>query len=246
MPATSLRTTAGERWFAGAIPRERRATALIIGYRRRAIRIAIDWAPPTSARIWRGFLARTNLPDSERIRQDQALMAAVAAGDGTAFAVLVKDHAPRLLRLTRSMLRTSPAEAEEIVQEALLRLWRQSAKWQPNGKVSTWLHQVAYRLAVDALRRQHPSVAIETVEADLGDEDAPAPDVKLMRLEEIAAVRAAVDKLPDRQRDALILCHFQELSQVEAAAVMGIGEAAYESLLARGRRRLRVLLSADV
>lgn len=244
MLATSHRTTPGERRRASAIPRERRATALIIGYRRRAIRIAVAWSPLTPAPTWRGFLAQSNLPDSERIRQDHALMAAVAAGDGRAFAALVKDHTPRLLRLTRSMLRTSPAEAEEIVQEALLRLWRQSAKWQPNGQVSTWLHQVAYRLAVDTLRRQRPSVAIETVEADLGDDDAPAPDVKLIRTEEIAAVRAAVDKLPDRQRDALILCHFQELSQAEAAAVMGIGEAAYESLLARGRRRLRVLLSA--
>lgn len=245
MLATSLREATSQSYRANAIPRERRATARIIGYRRRAIRIAVVWAPPASALTGRGFLAQSNLPDSERIRQDQALMAAVAAGDGVAFAALVKDNAPRLLRLTRSMLRASPAEAEEIVQEALLRLWRQSAKWQPNGQVSTWLHQVAYRLAVDALRRQRPSVAIETVEADLGDDDAPAPDTRLMRMEEVAAVRAAVDKLPDRQRDALILCHFQELSQAEAAAVMGIGEAAYESLLARGRRRLRVLLSAD-
>jgi RNA polymerase sigma-70 factor (ECF subfamily) len=245
MLVTSLRTTAGEGWSASAIPRERRATALIIGYRRRAIQIAVVRTSLASALTGRGFLAQTNPPDNERIRQDQALMAAVAAGDAIAFAALVKDHAPRLLRLTRSMLRTSPAEAEEIVQEALLRLWRQSTKWQPNGQVSTWLHQVAYRLAVDALRRQRPSVAIETVAADLDDEDAAAPDVRLMQIEEIAAVRAAVDKLPDRQRDALILCHFQELSQAEAAAVMGIGEAAYESLLARGRRRLRALLSAD-
>lgn len=245
MLATSPRTPTGERRSASAIPRERRATVLILGYRRRAISIALAPMPPASALAGRVFLEQSNLPDSERIRRDQALMAAVAAGDGTAFAALVKDHAPRLLRLTRSMLRTSPAEAEEIVQEALLRLWRQSTKWQPNGQVSTWLHQVAYRLAIDALRRQRPSVAIETVEADLGDEDAPAPDAKLIRAEEIAAVRAAVDNLPDRQRDALILCHFQELSQSEAAAVMGIGEAAYESLLARGRRRLRALLSAD-
>jgi RNA polymerase sigma-70 factor (ECF subfamily) len=91
--------------------------------------------------------------DRERVAFDRALMARIAAGDQTAFAGVAREQAPRLLRFVRSLLADSPAEAEEIVQEALLRLWRQAADWRPQGRISTWLHQVTYRLSIDSLRR---------------------------------------------------------------------------------------------
>jgi RNA polymerase sigma-70 factor (ECF subfamily) len=189
-----------------------------------------------------GLAPSERKPDAERIRLDHALMVRVAAGDDGAFASIVGDETPRLVRFARSLLAASPAEAEEVVQEALLRLWRQADAWQPNGRVSTWLHQVTYRLCIDALRRQRASVPIDSVEADLPD-TGPAPDDGLLRTDDVGAVRAALERLPERQRSAIVLCHFQELSQAEASSVMGIGESAYESLLARARRRLRVLLS---
>ena len=151
---------------------------------------------------------------------------------------MVASLSPVLLRFARATLAASPAEAEEVVQEVLIRLWRQAADWQPDGRISTWAHRVAYRLCIDRLRRQRPSVAIDDVEDDLAD-PAPLPGARLVRLEDVRAVQAAVAALPERQRTAIVLCHFQGLSQAEAAAVMGVGEEAYESLLARGRRRLR-------
>jgi RNA polymerase sigma-70 factor (ECF subfamily) len=178
------------------------------------------------------------------IHADEAAMAAVAAGDEVAFAALARRVAPALLRFARATLASSPAEAEEVVQEALIRLWQQAPGWQPNGRVSTWLHTVAYRLCIDRLRRQHPAVDIDTVEPLLHD-PAPLPGEALMRLEDARAVRAAVSALPERQRAAIVLCHFQGLGQAEAAAIMGIGEEAYESLLARGRRRLRAMLTEE-
>jgi RNA polymerase sigma-70 factor (ECF subfamily) len=179
-------------------------------------------------------------PEPDPIRRDEVLMATVAAGDHSAFAVLARTESPRLLRFTRSLL--APAEAEEVVQETLLRLWQQAETWQPKGRVSTWLHHVAYRLCIDRLRRRRPSIGIDEVQDDLED-PSPAPDQRLIRVAEAGAVRAAIAQLPDRQRVAILLCHFQELSQAEAAAIMAIGEEAYESLLARGRRRLRALLA---
>jgi RNA polymerase sigma-70 factor (ECF subfamily) len=179
-------------------------------------------------------------PEEDPIRRDEALMAIVAEGDQTAFATLARSESPRLLRFTRSLV--VPAEAEEVVQETMLRLWQQAETWQPNGRVSTWLHQVAYRLCIDRIRRRRPSVGIEEVQDDLEDPD-PAPDQRLIRVAEAEAVRTAIAALPERQRVAILLCHFQELSQAEASAVMEIGEEAYESLLARGRRRLRALLA---
>lgn len=186
-------------------------------------------------------VARTDGP--EGIRRDQFLMTAVAAGDRAAFAALVGQESARLLRFARSLLASSPAEAEEVVQEALLRLWQQAPTWEPNGRVSTWLHQVAYRLCIDNIRRRRPSVEIETIEESLPD-DGTGADQRLIRMDEVSAVRDAIERLPERQKTALLLCHFQDMSQADASAVMGIGESAYESLLARARRRLRVLIES--
>lgn len=211
----------------------RRARRAIIGYRRR-------WIMQSA---WECGLdqSRDSL-DWARIHADQAVMAAIAAGDEVAFARLVRDVTPVLLRFARATLAASPAEAEEVVQEALIRLWQQAADWQPDGRISTWAHRVTYRLCVDRLRRLRPSVDIEAVEGDLAD-PAPLPGARLAHLEDIRAVQAAVAALPDRQRTAIVLCHYQGLSQAEGAAVMGLGEAAYESLLARGRRRLRAVFA---
>jgi len=207
----------------------RRAGRLVIGYRRRQGRLSI-WE-------WRLDRSRDSL-DWTRIHADQAVMAAIADGDDAAFSRLVRDLAPVLLRFARAALTVSPAEAEEVVQEVLIRLWQQAATWQPEGRISTWAHHVTYRMCIDRLRRQRPSVAIDTLEDALTD-PAPLPGTRLMHLEDIRAVQAAVAALPERQRTAIVLCHYQGLSQAEASAVMGLGEEAYESLLARGRRRLR-------
>jgi|SRR5581483_8827057 len=228
MLAVLARIDASRRAAAGAFPR--RAGTAAIRYGRRG---------QHAGATWRGGVAQG--PDRERIRLDGELMARIAEGDQAAFAILVANETPRLLRLTRSLLSARPAEAEEIVQEALIRLWREAEAWRPDGKVATWLHRVAYRLSIDALRRLRPSVAIESV-AEIEDAGVPHPETRLMRIDDVAAVRDAMSRLPERQRTALVLSHFQELSQAEGAEVMGLGEAAYESLLARARRGLRALL----
>ena len=196
--------------------------------------------PGTVGRI--GLEQLRDARDRERIRADQNLMAAIAAGDTRAFARVVAEVSPQVLRFARSILVSSPGEAEEVLQEALLRLWQQAEDWQPQGRISTWLHRVTYRLCIDCLRRHRPSVALDDVEAVLADA-APSAIVALTRLDDVRAVQAAVAALPPRQRTAVVLFHYQGLGQTEAAAVMGIGERAYESLLARGRRALRISLS---
>ncbi len=180
--------------------------------------------------------------DRSQIHADQATMAAIAAGDTRAFARLVGQMTPVLLRFTQSILVASPGEAEEVVQEALVRLWQRADAWQPNGRVVTWLHRVAYRLAIDALRKRRPSVAIDDVAEVIAD-GKPLASTRLDHADEVRAIRAAIAALPERQRSAIVLCHFQGLAQAEAAAVMGIGEHAYESLLARARRSLRATVA---
>ncbi|WP_246429646.1 sigma-70 family RNA polymerase sigma factor [Prosthecomicrobium pneumaticum] len=177
------------------------------------------------------------------IEADHALMQEVAAGDRGAFARLMAIEAPRLTRFAAATL-TDLAEAEEVVQEALVRLWQQAEAWQPNARLATWLHQVAYRLCIDRLRRRRPQIDIDGLDDTLED-DAPRADQEMIRADDVRRVRAALARLPDRQRIAIVLSHFQELPQAEAASVMAIGEHAYESLLARARRRVRQIIEQE-
>lgn len=194
---------------------------------------------------WSFSLVHSKGPrDGDPIARDRMRLARVAAGDDSAFAEIVTEETPRLLRFAATILGPGAPETEEVAQEALIRLWRQAETWTPDGRISTWLHRVAYRLSIDALRRRRPSLDIDLVEEAIVDE-SPAPEAVLIVAEDARALRAAVDSLPERQRTAIVLCHFQGLAQAEAADVMEVSEAAYESLLARARRRLRVLLAGQ-
>ncbi|ODT13578.1 MAG: hypothetical protein ABS35_37530 [Kaistia sp. SCN 65-12] len=168
-------------------------------------------------------------------------MRAVAVGEEGAFARLIAAEAPKLTRFVASIL-SDLSEAEEVVQEALLRLWKQAESWEPQARIGTFLHQVAYRIAIDRLRRRRPHVDIDGLD-DVLEDEGPTPERHLAQKDDGRVVQAALDKLSERQRTVIVLAHFQELGQAEAADIMGIGEHAYESLLARARRRLRALLT---
>jgi RNA polymerase sigma-70 factor (ECF subfamily) len=173
---------------------------------------------------------------------DLPLLRRIAAGDGAASAALVDRHLGRIVALAWRML-GSRAEAEDVAQDTFLRAWQQAALWRPEGaRFATWLHRVAVNLCLDRLRRRR--------EVDLdaaGDPPADEvhPGTALQRQAVADRVDAALALLPERQRTAIVLCHFQELGNIEAAAVMEIGVEALESLLGRGRRRLRELLRAE-
>jgi RNA polymerase sigma-70 factor (ECF subfamily) len=250
-PARPGSTVANKSGIGGRLPGD--ATALVVGYRLQRA----GWASPLVVR-GRGAVAVGGgrspkakprivveqpraAPEPEHVRADQMAMAAIAAGDGQVFARVVAELSPVILRFARSVL-ASTDEADEVVQEALLRLWQNADSWQPTGRISTWVHRVAFRLCIDTLRRRRPSVPIDEV-ADVLPDAMPLPGSRLARLDDVRAIRAAIAALPARQRAAIVLCHFQGLNQTEGAAVMGVGEHAYESLLARARRRLRTTLS---
>ncbi len=201
--------------------------------------------PVQKTRRWSLSLVQSKGPrDGDLIARDRMRLARVAEGDEATFARIVGEETPRLLRFAGTILGAGAPEAEEVAQEALIRLWRQADTWRPEGRISTWLHRVTYRLCIDVLRRRRPDVEIDLVEDEIADE-TPEPEARLIVAEDVRALRAAVDSLPERQRTAIVLCHFQGLGQAEAADVMEVSEAAYESLLARARRRLRVILAGQ-
>jgi RNA polymerase sigma-70 factor (ECF subfamily) len=173
---------------------------------------------------------------------DEELVARVGAGDRRAAAELVRRHLPKMVGLARRMLGDA-AEAEDVAQEVFLRVWRHAAEWRPGqAKFETWMHRVAMNLCLDRLRRasrQGGEVSPETP-----DHHASATRA-LDDAQRRERVRLALGVLPERQRAALVLCYYQERSNIEAAAILGVSVEALESLLARARRTLKNELSAE-
>ncbi len=166
---------------------------------------------------------------------DAELMRRVAGGDDAACRQLVVQHASQMLGLAHRML-GDQAFSEDVVQEAFLRLWRQARRWRPDARVATWLYRVVHNLCIDELRTRRK----------LSDEEPPdradTADGPMMiehRGQVARQVNAAIADLPPRQRAAITLVYHQEMSNIEAAAVMDVTVEALESLLVRARRKLR-------
>jgi RNA polymerase sigma-70 factor (ECF subfamily) len=172
---------------------------------------------------------------------DAALLAAYAAGDPRAAAALARSLTPRAFGQAQRML-SDRAEAEDVAQEALLRLWRAAPGWRMGeARVSTWLYRVVANLCTDRLRARRASVTIDAI-AEPAD---PAPTAA-QGLQEGARLRALSDALahlPERQAQAVALRHLEGLTNPEIAAVMDIGVEAVESLTARGKRALAAILA---
>src|SRR5262245_16875006 len=170
---------------------------------------------------------------------DAALMRRVAAGDSAATRLIVARYLPQVLALARRILNDA-SEAEDVAQEAMLRLWQVAARWREDAPVGAWLYRVAHNLAIDRIRRRRPMVDVDAA-VNLAD-PAPTPVERLAERERKAAVERAIAGLPERQRTAITLVHTLEMGNIEAAAAMEISVEALESLLSRGRRALRAAL----
>ena len=171
---------------------------------------------------------------------DAALLVAVANGDASAARILIDRLAPRLLSHATRVL-SDRAEAEDVVQETLVRLWKIAPDWrQGEAKVSTWCFRVLVNLCTDKLRARKPVVDIDAIAE-------PAADLQTVveQMTDVArreALDTALAALPDRQRQAVILRHIEERSNPEIAEIMDIGVEAVESLVARGKRALGAAL----
>jgi len=173
---------------------------------------------------------------------DETLVAALARRDQRALAQLVQRHGGWAARFAERM--TGDAQtAEDVVQNAFLRLWNSAERWEGRSRFTTWFYRVLHNLAVDELRRRRSGH--EELDEALED-PAPAPPDVLERERRDARVRAALDRLPGRQRAALVLRHYEDCSQGEAAEILGISEGALESLLSRARAALREQLRGEL
>jgi RNA polymerase sigma factor (sigma-70 family) len=171
---------------------------------------------------------------------DDALMARVAARDAVAFRILIDAYGAKAQRIGWRML-GDKAEAEDIAQEALLRLWDHAARWKGGGPgVGAWLTRVAMNLCLDKLRRRKFSSDEEIPER--ADESPGADDV-IDEARARQAVISAVQALPDNQRAAITLTYYEDVSNIMAAQTLDMNIKAFESLLLRARQALRKTLA---
>jgi len=179
--------------------------------------------------------------DAQNDVSDEALLVAYGNGDASAARALTLRLSPRVLGFATRMLGGDRAEAEDVAQEAMLRLWRQAPDWrQGEAKVTTWLYRVVSNLCTDRLRKSR-GVALDSVPEP--EDDTPGAEAGLQEAARAVALETALSALPERQRQAVILRHIEGLTNPEIAAVMDIGVEAVESLTARGKRALAALLA---
>ena len=175
--------------------------------------------------------------------EDAGLVARVAAGDEAAFAVLAARHIGRAHAVAVRMM-LSREDAEEVVQDALSRVWRHAARFDPTRSAfGTWFYRIVANGCLDRLRRK----GRVTMDIDAAPEIAdasPSVEADLVAGDRTRAVKAAVAALPDRQRLAVVLCYFEDMPQADAARVMGMTLKAVEALLFRARQSLKPGLKA--
>jgi RNA polymerase sigma-70 factor (ECF subfamily) len=175
-------------------------------------------------------------------------MLAFCAGDAAAFETLFRRWAGPLLRYLERMLGEAGA-AEELVQEAFLRVHRARDSYRPDARFSSWLYRIGTNLALNELRRPGRRVPHERVgDGDDGPLPAaadPASDAVVDARREIGALDRALRALPERQRAALWLVAVEGLSYADVAASLDVSEQAVKALVHRARSALAGLRAAD-
>lgn len=179
------------------------------------------------------FDAMTDTPD-------EALLVLYANGDKAAAKALMMRLTPRVLGYATRLL-NDRMEAEDVAQDAMLRLWKIAPEWrQGEARVTTWLYRVVTNLCTDRLRKKR-GVALDAIAEPADGRASVAED--LIAAERAEALNAALARLPERQRQAVVLRHLEGATNPEIAQVLGISVEAVESLTARGKRTLKTALA---
>lgn len=176
-------------------------------------------------------------------------MSRIGEGDVNAFQTLVEIHQFSVIGTIAKML-GAPWEAEDLAQHVFLRVWNSASRYQPNAKFTTWLFTILRNLVYNETRRRRrkPTVSIEEraesgyqVSADNHSflPESILPDEQALQTELEEAVDKAIQRLPEKQRIALVLRRHQELPYLEIARIMSVSEPAVKSLLFKARTRLR-------
>lgn len=173
---------------------------------------------------------------------EAALLQRYAQGDAAAARLLAATLTPRLYGHALRVL-GDRAEAEDVAQEAMLKLWKVAPEWRSGeALVSTWLYRVVANRCIDRLRKRR-STGLD--EIDEPADPAVSVERRILDAARLDALQQALDQLPDRQKQAVVLRHIDGLANPEIAVILETGVAAVESLTARGKRALTQALAGQ-
>lgn len=179
---------------------------------------------------------------------DHALMVRIGEGDHHAFRTLVERHQNAVIGTVAKMLGNC-SDAEDISQQVFLRIWRNARRYRPDAKFTTYLFTITRNLVFNETRRRGRKKEVSAEEREENHhrliEDSPdrQPDAELLQSELQEAVDAAIAKLPETQRMAVVLRRYEQLSYEEIAEILNLSVSAVKSLLFRARTSLREALS---
>jgi RNA polymerase sigma-70 factor (ECF subfamily) len=176
--------------------------------------------------------------------EEESLMRRIADGDGDAYRLVMGTYMTDIYRFAYSIVGDA-ARAEDVTQETALRLWTKAARWNPPGRIKSWLFTIAHRLCVDELRRHRKQLVPLDDIAGFTSDAGETPHQALAGKQSSAIIKNALLRLPERQRTALMLVHYSDFSNGEAASIMKVSVDALESLLSRGRRELKFTLAGS-
>ncbi|SOC29139.1 sigma-70 family RNA polymerase sigma factor [Thalassospira xiamenensis] len=172
---------------------------------------------------------------------DQDLVALMVRSDKRAYRVLVERYYRGIIGIARRMGLTT-GDAEDAAQDVFVRVWLHREKWRPEGaSFKTWLYRVAVNRVIDLKRKPQ---FVDGSDLESMPDDAMSPVEQLAQHQEFKRLRSAIKLLSEQQQIAINLFYDRELSNQEAAAIMGVSVNAMESLLKRARKRLREELKA--
>jgi RNA polymerase sigma-70 factor, ECF subfamily len=179
----------------------------------------------------------------------------VKAGDDESFGLLLQRYRTPLVNFLYRMVR-SREQAEDLAQEVFIRVYRAREEYVPSAKFTTWLFRIATNLALNSLRdHRHQKLEISmdapvTADVEGGDERPfevadkhPTIEQELVEEDRKKMIRHAIEKLPEKQRAAVLLHKYQELDYAEIAKILSVSESALKSLLFRAYESLRVELA---
>lgn len=193
--------------------------------------------------IWvTGYLMTDQAGVQSAHQSDADLLAAFACGDRGAAMALTQRLTPRVLGQAHRML-GSRTEAEDVAQDAMMRLWKIAPDWDGDrAQITTWLYRVVANLCTDRLRKSGRGVALDAIEEPSDPSKSAAQDMQDSARS--AALHSALANLPDRQAQAVALRHLEELGNPQIATIMDTNVRTVESLIARGKRALIAKLAA--
>lgn len=205
------------------------------------LQIAADIWMSADCDLDRLRLAQSPMNATPSNASDEALLGAFAKGDQRAARHLADRLLPRVLGQAARML-SDRDEAEDVAQEAMMRLWRIAPDWrQGEAQVTTWLYRVVANLCIDRLRRRRGRVGLDQV--DEPRDETPGVAAQMQSQARLLALSDALAQLPERQAQAVALRHLEGLSNPQIAQIMDISVRSVESLTARGKRALADLMA---